>query len=89
MKKFVRDLTLKEYRRYSNLRAQDGNWNYGMALTACTFLSDLPKKKFFESRIKYNNKCEQYFQENLSLLWNLEAYPNMKIDIETGKIELE
>lgn len=89
MKKFVKDLTLKEYRRYSNLRAADSNWDLGMAITTYTFLSDLPKRKFLENRITYNNRCEQYFQENLSLLWNIEAYPNMKIDIETGEIELE
>lgn len=46
-------------------------------------------KKFFENRIKYNNKCEKYFQENLSLLWNIEVCSNMKIDIETEEIELE
>ena len=63
MKKFVKDLTLKEYKRYSNLRAADGNWSQGMAMTACTFLADLPKRKFLENKVKYDNRCEQYFQE--------------------------
>ncbi len=87
MKK-VADLTLEEYRRYGNLRVCDGYWGIGMALTCASFFRDMPKRKLFEGRIKYKKRCEKHFKENLHLLFNLEKYPNMKIDIETGELEL-
>ena len=88
MKKLVKEMTLEEYKKYGNLRASDGNWSKEMALTCATFLSSLPKRKLFESKKKYNSSCEKYYQENLPLLWNFEDYPNMKLDIETGELEL-
>ena len=88
MKKLVKELTLEDYRRYGNLRMCDGNWNKEMALTCITFLRSMPNRKWFENKKRYNLRCEKYYQENLSLLWNFETYPNMKIDIETGELEL-
>ena len=88
MKKLVKEMTLKEYREYCYLRACDGNWNMGIAETCLLFLASLPRRKLFESKKKYNLRCEKYYQENLPLLWNFETYPNMKIDIKTGEFEL-
>ena len=87
MIKQIKDLTFEEYKKYCNLRACDGNWGIGMALTCVTFLRDTPNRKLFERRKKYKARCEKHFKNNLHLLFNLEEYPNMKIDIETGKIE--
>lgn len=89
MKKLVKEMTLEEYREYGNLRVCDGNWSMEMALTCSSFLNSLPKRKLFESKKKYSLRCEKYYQENLPLLWNFESYPNMKIDIKTGEIELQ
>ena len=88
MFKLVKDWTLKDYDKYGNLRACDGKWNATMAITCFEFFRSLPKKKLFESKKKYYAKCEKIFQENLHLLWNLEDYPNLAIDIETGKVSL-
>ena len=88
MKKKIKDLTLKEFRQYAHLRTFDGNWSFGIAATCATFLSSLPKRKFFESKKNYNLKCEKIYKENLHLLWNFDDYPNMEVDIKTGKIDL-
>lgn len=88
MKKLVKEMTLEEYREYGNLRVCDGNWSMGIAETCVLFLSNLPRRRLFESKKKHSLRCEKYYQENLPLLWNFEAYPNMKIDIKTGEIEL-
>jgi len=89
MFKLVKDWTINDYDQYGNLRACDGNWDSGMALTCLVFFRNLPKKKLFESKKKYNTKRENIFKENLSLLWNLEDYPNLAIDIDTGEISLD
>ena len=89
MFKLVKDWTINDYDQYGNLRACDGNWDQRMALTCFTFFRNLPKKKLFESKKKYNTKRENIFKENLSLLWNLEDYPNLAIDIDTGEISLD
>jgi hypothetical protein len=89
MKKKVRDLTLDDYKTYCNLRTYDGNWSMEMALICIDFLSKLPKRKIFENKKKYKAKCEKIFQDNLHLIWNLEDYPNMSIDINTGQIEVK
>ena len=89
MFKLVKDWTINDYDRYGNLRACDGNWDQGMALTCLVFFRNLPKKKLFESKKKYNINRENIFKENLSLLWNLEDYPNLAIDIDTGEVLLD
>ena len=88
MKK-IKDLTLDDYKTYCNLRTCDGNWSLEMALTGIDFLSSLPKRRLFESKKKYKEKCEKIFQDSLYLLWNLKDYPNMSIDISTGQIEVK
>ena len=88
MFKLVKDWTLKDYDEYGDLRICDGKWNIEMALTCFEFFRSLPKKKWYESKKKYNAKVEKIFQEQLPLLWNLKDYPNLAIDIETGEISL-
>lgn len=88
MKKLVKDMTFADYRKYCNLRACDGNWDIGTALTCITFMRSLPKKKTFESKRKHNLRCESLYSDNKALIWNFEHYPNMKLDIETGEFEL-
>lgn len=85
---YVKNLTFKEFERYANNRACDGNWDLYVALTCAEFMKTVPKRKLFELRSTYNERCEKYFQDNLHLLWNLEAYPDMQIDIETGEIKI-
>lgn len=52
MFKLVREWTLKDYDRYGNLRACDGNWSPEMALTCVEFFKSLPKRKLSESKKK-------------------------------------
>ena len=89
MLKLVKDLTFDEYKKYGSLRRLDGNWTIGMALTWIIILKDIPKRKIFERRKKYQKRCEDCFKNNLHFLCSLDEFPNMKIDIETGKIEVE
>lgn len=88
MKK-VKDFTYNDYYEYCQKRVSDGNWDRYVALTAVSFLQEVPKKKLFESKQKYYARREAFFQKNLPLLWNLEDYPNMKINIETGDIKVK
>ena len=89
MKKKIRDLTLDDYKTYGNLRTCDGNWSPEMAMIFIDFCKSLPKRRLFESKKKHKEKCEKIFQDNLHLIWNLEDYPNMCIDIDTGQIEVK
>lgn len=85
----VKDLTLDNYKTYGNLRAADGNWSLEMAMIFIEFYNNLPKRRLFESKKKHKQKCDKIFQDNLHLLWNLEDYPDMKINIDTGEVLAE
>ena len=75
--KFVRDWTFKDFQTYCNIRACDGNWSLDIAITCMTLMQDRPKfrvKKWFQKNLNANN------------VFNIEAYPDLIIDIETGKV---
>jgi len=85
--KYVKDLTVKDFLKYISLRNKDNRWSREDARLCYAFYCTLPEREDHESRKKYNARLEQYFQESLSLLWDFEKYPNLKLDIKTGEYE--
>lgn len=83
---FIKDMTLEQFREYGHLRAADGNWGINMAMCCCDFFKQLPKKKRFERKKKYKARCEKFWRENINSVWNIEDYPKMLINIETGEV---
>ena len=76
MKKKVSEWKYKDLNDYANQRACDGNWSIMLATTVISFIQEAHKHLF----------KEKYWQKNKHLVFNLEAFPNMEIDIDTGEI---
>lgn len=81
MKILVREFTYEDLKCYGNARACDGNWSCDLAMTFIDFYRSIPKTIF-------KKKKDKYVKEHIDELFNLDEYPNLKIDIETGEYEL-
>lgn len=74
----AKDFTYGDLKEYGNRRACDGNWSTLLGLTVLYFMSTVPKGK--------RNKKDKYVKEHIGEVFNLEDYPNMAINIDTGEI---
>ena len=81
MFKYVKDFTYKDLVDYGNKRACDGNWSMEIAISFLSFYHSIPRG--------FKRKKNKYVKEHIGELFNLKDFPNMKIDIESGKIEAE
>ena len=83
MKKLVKDFTYKDLQDYGNYRACDGQWDLMLAMTYIDFYRSIPKPLFNRKK-----KQNEYVKKHIHEVFNLETYPNMKIDVETGEVEI-
>ena len=81
MFKYVKDFTYKDLTEYCNNRACDGNWSMKMTISFLSFYHSIPRG--------FKRKKNKYIKEHIGELFNLKDFPNMKIDIESGEIEVE
>ena len=81
MIKLVKDFTYDDLEDYGNKRACDGNWSMEIAISFFSFYKYIPRG--------FKRKKNKYIKEHIGELFNLKDFPNMKIDIESGKIEVE
>ena len=81
MIKLVKDFTYDDLEDYGNKRACDGNWSMEIAISFFSFYKYIPRG--------FKRKKNKYIKEHIGELFNLQDFPNMKIDIESGKIEVE
>ena len=81
MSKLVKDFTYDDIEDYGNKRAYDGNWSMAIAISFFNFYNCIPRG--------FKRKKNKYIKEHIGELFNLKDFPNMKIDIESGKIEVE
>lgn len=77
--KLVKDLTYDELSYYGNARACDGRWNAPLAFAFLDFTKHMP-------RFLFKKKRDKFVREHIGEIFNLEDFPNMLIDIETGEI---
>ena len=89
MKTLVREWTADDLKTYMNRRACDGNWGFDIATACIDFYHRMPNKKWYESKRKYKERADQFYREHCDELWNLQDYPNIAIDIETGEIQIK
>lgn len=80
MSKLVKDFTYKDLVDYGNNRACDGRWSVEMISAFLSFYHSIPRG--------LRRKKNKYVKEHMGELFNLKEFPNMKIDIESGKIEV-
>lgn len=77
MKK-VRDWNVKDFITYTNNRVCDGNWSGMMAATCVCVRADMPKvfgkNKWFRKLLLDNE------------IFNIVDFPDLIIDIDTGKV---
>lgn len=81
MSKLVKDFTYDDLEDYGNKRACDGNWSMIIAISFFNFYNSIPRG--------FKRKKNKYIKKHIGELFNLKDFPNMKIDIESGKIEVE
>ena len=81
MFKYIKDFTYKDLVDYGNKRACDGHWSIEIMSAFLSFYHSIPKG--------FKRKKNKYVKEHIGELFNLKDFPNMKIDIENGKIEVE
>ena len=74
----VKDFTYNDLKEYGNRRACDGNWGTILALSMMSFISSIPKGR--------HKKKDAYVKKHIEEVFNLEDYPNMSININTGEI---
>lgn len=77
----VKDFTYNDLKEYGNKRACDGNWDAYLGLHLINFMGSIPKGK--------HKKKDEYVKEHIGEVFNLENYPNMSINIDTGEIYKE
>ena len=74
----VKEFTYNDLKAYTNKRACDGSWETQVGLCLIDFMDSIPKGK--------HKKKDEYVKEHIGELFNLEAYPNMSINIDTGEV---
>lgn len=79
--KYVKDFTYDDLKDYGNKRACDGRWSIAMTSAFISFYHSIPRG--------FKRKKNKYIKEHIGELFNLKDFPNMKIDIESGEIEVE
>lgn len=77
----VKNFTYNDLKEYGNKRACDGNWGTNLGLCVIDFMASIPKGK--------HKKKDEYVKEHIGEVFNLEDYPNMSINIDTGEIYKE
>lgn len=77
----VKDFTYNDLKEYTNKRFCDGNWGFYTSLYILDIIDEVPKGK--------HKKKDEYVKEHIGEVFNLEKYPNMSINIDTGEIYKE
>ena len=83
MKKKVVEFTYNDLKEYGNNRACDGKWSLALAMNFMDFCRTIPQPFFNRKK-----KQDAYVKQHIHQLFNVEEYPNMAIDIETGDFEV-
>ena len=77
----VKDFTFNDLKEYVNKRACDGNWNLDLGVRMINFIISIPKGK--------HKKKDEFVKEHIGEVFNIEDYPNMSININTGEVYKE